>query len=92
MLLHLRYAELTAKLKNTGVLEIDPTSSDREYLDGFLKVVKDSKEERVVENMKIEVYEFRDANNKVIRIEKAIVKDSDRGKALKIVCKLSDPN
>lgn len=85
--LALRLAELVLKLKSAGALELDPADSDVGYLDEFLETVKDNKEGRVAENTKIEVYEFRDADNEVVRIEKVIVKDP-RGKALKIQYKL----
>lgn len=84
----LRIAEYLKKIKEGKAIEVDPTSSDLGYIDNVIQIICENKiGEEVENNTKTQIYEFLDANQEKVVIEKKIIKDPSTGKALKIVVK-----
>lgn len=81
----IRMSELFGKLKDEKTLELDPWSSDKDYIEDVLQIISGKIGERIEDNTKVELYriDIPDLHRSLV-VEKRVLRDP-LGRATKII-------
>ncbi len=81
----IRAANYLRRLREGKMIEVDPLSSDKDYIDEILEIINEGEVEKRVEgNTVVKIYGFTTSDGKQVKIERLVEKDPIKGRAIKI--------